>query len=95
MRFSVRLSRVVNRPKFGTTKVQLGADKTEGATGAEHKACSFSEKINPPSKTAKTLYAIEPPFGTKFLISISYSDPDGGGVGREVERSGQIGSICS
>jgi hypothetical protein len=31
--------------KSGTTKVQLGADSTSGADGAEHKNCSFPRKI--------------------------------------------------
>jgi len=35
-------------PKSGTTKAQLGAERTEGADGAEHKNCSFPKKIKNP-----------------------------------------------
>jgi len=35
-------------PKFGTTKVQLGADSADGADGAENKSCGFPKKIKNP-----------------------------------------------
>ena len=34
--------------KLGTTKVQLGADSTDSADGAEHKNCGFPKKIKNP-----------------------------------------------
>jgi hypothetical protein len=40
-------------PKSGTTKVQLGADRTEGADGAEHKIGVFPRKSKIPSKNGK------------------------------------------
>jgi len=40
-------------PKSGTTKVQLGAERTEGADGAEHKKLQFPKKIKIPSKNGK------------------------------------------
>lgn len=34
--------------KFGTTKVQLGADSAQGADSAEPKNCTFPKKIKNP-----------------------------------------------
>jgi hypothetical protein len=45
--------RVQFAQSLGTTKVQLGADSTEGADGAEHETCSFPKKIKILSKNGK------------------------------------------
>jgi len=39
--------------KFGTTKVQLGADSAEGAVSAELQDCSFPKGNQNPSKNGK------------------------------------------
>jgi len=51
--------------KSGTTKVQPRAESADGAVSAESKSGVFLRKLKKPGKTAETVSARSPPFGTR------------------------------